>query len=150
MFNIIVDTREQNPFDFRIIKPQPQIIVATLQTGDYSIKGLEDRITIERKSLSDAYSTFGRGRARFERELERMAEFQFAAVVIEADWKTIIKYPPHRSKVTPKHVYRSVIAWQQRYRVHFWACYSRAFAEKTTFVLLERFWIDTTGKQKRV
>ena len=145
---IIQDTREQSPYSFSRILPRPEVVVGTLKTGDYSLQGHEDQITIERKSLADAYGTFGKGRARFERELERMSEFQFAVVMIEADWLAILRNPPSRSRLKSKTIYRSVIAWEQRYGVHFWACTNRAFAEKTTYVMLERFWRDKKeGKQ---
>ena len=145
---ILCDTREQNPYQFRKIEPRPEVAQATLTTGDYSLQGFEGLITVERKSLADAFGTFGRGRARFERELVRMMDFQFAAVVIEADWYTILRNPPRRSRVKPRTIYASVIAWQQRFGVHFWCCVNRAFAEKTTYRILERFWMDKRdGKQ---
>ena len=49
-----------------------------LATGDYSIEGLENDITIERKSMSDAFGTFGGGRDRWLREMSRMKTFQSA------------------------------------------------------------------------
>lgn len=145
---IVRDTREQNGFTFSMISPPPQVEVATLETGDYSLRGLEDQVTIERKSLADAFGSFGKGRRRFERELERMAAFQFAAVIIESDWQTIFRQPPTYSRMNPKSVLSSVIAWSMRYRVHFWACPDRIFAERITYRLLERFWKDYNGSKK--
>jgi len=58
---IIVDTREQSPYSFATITPPPETIRATLKTGDYSLAGYENKITIERKSLIDAFGTFGEG-----------------------------------------------------------------------------------------
>jgi ERCC4-type nuclease len=147
---IIQDTREQTPFDFKNCDlTGVEIVTGTLKTGDYSLQGYEDKITIERKSLSDAYGTFGQGRERFERELERMAEYTYAAIVIENDWQSILRCPPSRSRLNPKTIFRSAIAWEQRYGVHFWTCINRAFAEKVTFVMLERFWKDQIeGKGK--
>ena len=149
-FTIIVDSREQAPYHFRgfkadaIQKYRPLVVrtvVAGLASGDYSIEGFEDRVACERKSLADLYGTLGGGRERFERELQRLAEMEFAAVVIEADWNAIIGSPPPQSKLLPKTVYRSIIAWQQEFpTVHWWACESRDFAERTTFRILERFW----------
>ena len=89
---IIRDTREQNGYTFGFL-PQDQVKVGTLPTGDYSIEGLEDQVTIERKSLADAFGTIGGQRKRFQRELERMTSFKYAAVVIEADWPTIYQSP---------------------------------------------------------
>lgn len=142
---IIIDTREQTPYQFATINPRPDTTRQALKTGDYSLEGFEDQVTVERKSLQDAFGTFGRGRRRFVRELERMSEYDFAAVVIEADWNTILRNPPTRSKLNPKSVYSSIIAWMQRHNVHFVTCPNRAFAEKTTYRLLERYWKDHAG-----
>jgi ERCC4-type nuclease len=141
-FIIVVDTREQRGYTFACITPQPKIETATLRTGDYSLKGYEDQVCIERKSLIDCYGTFGQGRDRFQRELERMVTYQFAAVIIEADWHTIIKRPPVRSRLKPKTIVRSIAAWCQRFNVHFMPCPDREFAERYTHILLERFWKD--------
>jgi hypothetical protein len=64
----------------------------------------------------------------------------FAAVVVEADWEKILKHPPDFSRLNPKTIFRSVIAWQQRYpRVHWWMGPDRRFAEIVTLRILERF-----------
>jgi ERCC4-type nuclease len=148
---IIIDTREQNPFLFTSIIPAPATVVSTLQTGDYSLQGYENQITVERKSLNDLFSTVGKGRKRFEAELQRMVEYRFAAVVVEADWLTVLRKPPTRSRLNPKTIYASVIAWQIRYGVHFWFCPNREFAQKTTYRLLDRFYKDNSdyGDKKR-
>jgi ERCC4-type nuclease len=143
---IIRDTREQAGYDFTCITPPPVMEVATLATGDYSLKGFEEQIALERKSLTDCYGTFGRGRKRFAQELVRMADFRFAAVIIEADWPTILRRPPVRSRLNPKTVLASIIAWSQRFRVHFFTGPDREFAERFTYRLLERFHRDRIGK----
>jgi DNA excision repair protein ERCC-4 len=146
---IIRDTREQRGWDFACITPPPQVVVATLASGDYSLLGLENSVAIERKGLSDLFGTFGQGRDRFERELARLAQMRFSAVVIEASFDTIIFRPPARSRLKPKTVIRSMAAWAIRHNVHFYWCPNRAAAEKWTFILLERFWNDLqTGKIK--
>ncbi len=106
--------------------------VATLRTGDYSIDGHQDRIACERKSLSDLYTTLGQGRARFIRELERLNAMDFAAVVVEAEWLRVATDPPSRSRLNPKTVIASVVAWQIRYsRVHWCFLPGRAVAATT-------------------
>lgn len=157
-FTVIVDTREQTPFTFEALrgdakeKRRPLVVPtvrACLGQGDYSIYGHENAIAIERKSLCDLFNTLGQGRDRFIRELERLATLAWAAVVVEADWPTVLESPPPFSLLRPKTVYRSVIAWQQRFpRVHWWMCPGRAFAEVTTFRILERFWIETKLKER--
>jgi ERCC4-type nuclease len=157
-FTIAIDHRERLPFAFtgihadarqgrRLIEVGTQ--VKHLRSGDYSILGMEDQISIERKSLVDTYGTLGQARLRFQRELYRLSQLQWAAVVVEADWTAILTQPPERSRLLPKTIFRSVIAWQMRYpNVHWWLCPGREFAEATTYRLLERWYRDTQTKRK--
>lgn len=191
---IVIDTREQLPFSFAAIPADKehgggtwQVTTErrTLPSGDYSLAGFETRVAVERKSVSDLFGTISQGRDRFVRELERLAEYDYAAVVIEGDWQAITASyppamldlrehlaaaarsgdesqpwqewlqaliettpgPPARSQLPPRIVYRSVLAWQQRYpRVHWWPCPDRDFAEVTTFRILERFLKEEQAK----
>lgn len=127
-----------------------QVLTKTtgLASGDYSLFGFADRIAVERKSLADLYSTVGQGRERFERELIRLADMEFSAVVVEAEWSAVINDPPRHSELTAKSIYRSVLAWQQRYpRCHWWFVPGREMGELTTFRILERFWKEQAEKQ---
>ena len=149
---VVVDTREQMPYAFADIKTdacngyQPlevRTTVRCLPAGDYSLEGFENLVAVERKSLNDLYCTLSQGRERFGRKLKRLAEYAFAAVVIEADWPTILGSPPERSRLHPRTIIRSVMAWQQRYpRIHWWPVPGRVFAERVTFQILRRFWLD--------
>src|SRR5262249_14836756 len=122
------------------------IKVGGLPSGDYSIVDHEDRIAVERKSLKDLYGTIGRGRRRFERELGRLNALAVAEVVVEADWYTVLTTPPPRTKLRPKTVFRSVVAWKQRFRnVHWCFAGPRRLAEVMTFRTLERYWRTATA-----
>ena len=99
-FTVIVDTAEQMPYSFHAIPPRAEhkaqrLVVPTkrehLATGDYSIEGFENRVAVERKSLNDLYGTLAAGRGRFGREFERLQDMEFAAVVVEADWRNVCK-----------------------------------------------------------
>lgn len=137
---IIQDQQEQTPFKFNWVVPRPIITVKHLKTGDYSLEGFEEQMTVERKTLIDLFGSLGNSRAREERKFKRMAKMKFAAFVIEADWHTIFRMPPIYSDMKPKSVYRTLISWSMKYNVHVWACPNRAFAAKTTYAMLERFW----------
>lgn len=151
-FLVVIDSREQQNYQFQGLVSDARdgrrpLLVCTevrgLESGDYSIAGYEKWIAIERKSLQDTYSTIGQGRDRFVRELQRLNEMQFAAVVVEASWDDILHRPPSHSQLPPKTVFRSVVAWAQRFpRVSWWMMGSRRLAEVTTFRLLERYWRD--------
>lgn len=137
---LIRDTREQTGYLFAFIEPRPIVEVKKLDTGDYSIKGMENLITVERKSLSDLYQTLGKGRKRFKKELERMNKIKHSFLIIEASLHTILREPPARSAMDPKKVFRSLLAFAMDYNVSIWPCENRGMAEKTCFIILDRFW----------
>jgi ERCC4-type nuclease len=87
---VLIDTREQAPFDFTAY---PNWIagqsVATLPTGDYTVSGLESVMALERKSLNDLVSTLMHNRERFIRECERLAEYRYKAIIIEASFEDV-------------------------------------------------------------
>ena len=70
---VIIDSREQAPLAFANLPSE----VGTLDTGDYSIRGLEHLVAVERKSLDDLLGIVGRDRQRFRRELQRLRGFRY-------------------------------------------------------------------------
>lgn len=139
---IVVDTREQAPFGFQSIEPWDDIPkkTAALKTGDYSIEGYEDQIAIERKSVGDFYGSIGSDRERFEREMDRLAKMDYAAVVIEGGWRELLVDRPTTIQMPAKTASQTIYSWSVRYGVHFWPCESRRHAELTTFHLLRHFY----------
>lgn len=102
----VVDNAEQLPFDMSPMRS----VVASLETGDYSILGLEHQICIERKSLPDLVGCCGTERNRFEKELQRMLAHPARCVVVEASWADL-QAGAWRSKLTPQSATGSVLAW---------------------------------------
>ena len=110
MPTIIVDNREQRPLIFDNLPSEP----GTLQSGDYSIAGLERDFAIERKSIADLCQSVTRGRDRFERELHRLRGFAFARVLIVGS--------PHevqRQAQNAKAIFGSISAMECRWSVPF-------------------------------
>ena len=111
-FTVLVDTREQRPYAFASLRTDAaqgrrplavSVVRGALSAGDYSIAGCSPgpdgrswaaQIAVERKSLKDLLSTLSQARDRFERELNRLNELGFAAVVVEADWLSIFGWVP--------------------------------------------------------
>ena len=102
----VVDTREQHPLDLSPLATEP----GTLDVGDYSVRGLEPVITIERKSLADLVACCGRERDRFQRELNRLRGWPIGVVVVESTWRAI-DAGGWRGQVTPKQVHASLCSW---------------------------------------
>lgn len=172
-FTISIDSNESAPWSFHGItsgsgeKKRPVVVKTvrkplwaterrdvtnrkgkTFNVGlaDYSIEGMELDVQIERKSVSDLFSTLGERRDKFECEIKRLNEdCRFAAVVVEGGWDAITLWRNHGPK--PQSVIGTILAWMTRYpRCHWLICPSRSAAERLTFRLLERVWEDTHSK----
>lgn len=162
-FTILIDTAEQLPYTFTnlyadaaqlrrpfVVRTERKHITIPdsgkpLLSVDYSLAGFETTVAIERKSHEDFCSTLaGRHRKRFERKLSILNDspaYHHVAVIVEAEWSTILNHPPDFSNVVPKTLFRSVIAWQTRYpKVHWVFMPNRQLAEQATFRILERWW----------
>jgi DNA excision repair protein ERCC-4 len=98
---VIVDTREQQPWTF-----EGQAITtrrAKLRAGDYSVVGLENRGSIERKSADDWVKTVLRDRTRFYKELELLRAYAFRCVIVEIGVREVME-GLYRSSVHPNAI----------------------------------------------
>ena len=123
---IVTDTRERRPYHL------PGAIAKALPTGDYSVASFEDRISVERKSTDDLLSCIGGQRQRFERELERLKNIPYAALVIEANLNELLNN--NRSDIHPSAILGSLVAWSWRFHLPIWFAGDRV----TTQMLVER------------
>jgi DNA excision repair protein ERCC-4 len=126
-FIVVIDSREQRPYRF------DEAVVKLLPSGDYSLLGYEERVAIERKSKKDAYASLGRGRERFEREVERLSRFEYAAIVVEASLKGF-------SRLNPKTAINSLLAWSVKHGVFVFFAGDRLHGHAVTRCLLEKYW----------
>lgn len=132
---IICDTREQRPYSFD--RWPVEVVRSGLTCGDYSLQGLENRISIERKSLQDLIGTISRGRERFHRELARARRLHYFAVVVEGTLQDIAE-KRYRSQMHPNAALQTVIAYQVHGLPVIWAG-DRSMGELVVFSLLEKY-----------
>lgn len=135
---ITTDNREQCAFTFEHERYDVEVVQGTLTVGDYSLQGLEDKISVERKSLSDLVQCLGRERERFERELQRGAALDAFAVVVEASWVDLAG-GNYRSQLNPHAACQSVLAFAGRYRTPFLFAGNRAAAEYACWGFLRQY-----------
>lgn len=102
----IIDTREQTPVDLAPLR----VVPGTLATGDYSIRGLEHVIAIERKAPGDMLACIGTERERFDREIQRLLAYPVRAIVVEAGWQ-FFERGEWKGKVTPNAAIGSLLGW---------------------------------------
>jgi ERCC4-type nuclease len=110
---IIIDSREQDPLTFQRLPSKRGM----LRSGDYSIAGLEELFSIERKSVPDLVGCcMGQNRDRFERELHRLRGYRFKRLLVigrELEVQQGVAF----SRINPKSVFASLVAWECRYDI---------------------------------
>lgn len=107
---LLVDTREQNPFDFsRFTGWFGGVQKKALALGDYSVAGLEDVCVVERKDLDDLIRSFTVERPVFVGRLRRMSSYPHRLLVITATLSQIKSPYPHLA-TNPNRIVQSLIA----------------------------------------
>jgi DNA excision repair protein ERCC-4 len=147
MMEIIVDTREQLPWEFKGFNS----IKRGLKTGDYSVRFLDvdydNEIILERKSLDDFVGVTAQGRERFERELVRSMEIPHFFIIIEGSWEQIEKHAYH-SQINPNSVIGSILSWQIKYGCNIILAGDRTRAKRLALKIFEAFLRNKTKKKK--
>lgn len=117
--HILCDTREQQPLSF------PTLIrnYEALRFGDYRLN--DDAFThnccIERKSLSDFYTTVSSGFNRFSKELDRAQEAGFYLVVlVESPFESVYTFSTNFLQhmnvyISPEYVFHNMRELSQKY-----------------------------------
>ncbi len=136
VFALALDTREQ------VIGPVPldiPIVVGKLPVGDLSVPGFEGKIAIDRKQLGDFIGCITWERERFGRLLVKMAEMDFAAVVVEATLADV-RGRKYRAKVEPSVVVGAAASITTRYGVPVFFCGSIDATMDFSIRLLRCWW----------
>lgn len=139
MFEIVIDSREQNPLDFSPFAEQAVFCVGTLESGDYSVAGFENLVAVERKSLDDLLSSLGKSRERFFREIDRLRGYEAAALVIECSFQRLIKGNYPHSQMKPDSVIQSLFALMAQKRLPIFFAGNRETAARATFHFLRHY-----------
>ncbi len=111
-YTVLRDTREQvgHGWIFPARSPCLGTEKATLNTGDYTLKGYEDIFIIERKGGCGEVAK-NIIQQRFIKELERLESFQAAFIVFEFEMEDVITFPANsgipkvawpKLKITPQ------------------------------------------------
>ena len=107
---LLVDSREQNPFDFsRFSDWFTRVEKTALAIGDYTIAGLESDCVVERKDLSDLVHSFTGERPGFIKRLRAMSSYPHKLLVITSSLSQI-KSPYSHSGANPNRILQSLIA----------------------------------------
>lgn len=151
-FEIIVDTREQQPWEFRNMEKT----IAKLDTGDYSLKGLEDIFCIERKgSISEFANNITEKRVKDV--VARLSKIPHAFLLFEFDLEDVLIYPVGSSvprkmwsklRISPKFILKHINELQLLHNVKILFCGDASNAEKMATSLMRKIY-ELYGQPKK-
>lgn len=139
-FTVSIDTRERYPYRFA----GRDVIVerAPLQAGDYAIVADGDLLaTVERKTLENFAASLSDGTIAFQ--LQRLAEAQRAAIVVEARYSALFKLDHVPEGWIPDLLVRLQVRYPE---VQVIFADSRKFAEEWTFRFLAAALAEATDR----
>lgn len=86
----MVDSREKKPISFLPLRT----VSAALKVGDYSVKGYEERMAVERKSFSDLYDCLTTKLSFFRGQLKRLSVIPHRSLIIETSMTAFLMGHP--------------------------------------------------------
>ena len=145
---IIIDSREKNPYEAVRYTTE----TASLPIGDYSIRGFEHEVAIERKSISDLTACLSqeREKKRFELEIARSRALNFFAVIVEGTFSDLAYGNNGSSKTSVIARLEALLRLVVKYRVPLYFAGNREQARWLTIALLESFWMQLTEMAEAV
>ena len=146
--HIIVDTREVSEKEWERTHSAPipitefRLVRDTLPVGDYGIIGFSKwdypAFIIERKEKNDFCACMGNERARFEREVEKMRQFRFRALLVECD-RTDIVNGFYQSQISPATCLSTVDVFSVRAGLQTFWCGNKAGCARQVENLVRMF-----------
>jgi hypothetical protein len=150
-FTIIVDTREQMPWEFGFHNTAKR----KLDTGDYSMEGFESIFTIERKkSVSEIANNITE--SRFKDVLERMGQIPHSFMIMEFSLDEIYQFPVgsdvpkkmwDKLRISGNYIIKYLIEAQLNYNIHILFCDDAENAERVAVSLMKRIY-EKYGNKK--
>lgn len=125
IYDVLRDTREQQGWTFSRSKAVLSITDTKLDTGDYTITGMEKLLCIERKASTSEIAN-NICQKRFFAELDRMITIPHRFIICEFLLKDVLDFPrnsgiPERQvkfiKVTPQFMLKSLCDIEVKYGV---------------------------------
>lgn len=149
---VLVDTREKTPFEFgRFSNWVAGTKHCKLSAGDYSVEGMEELLALERKTISDLISTVMHQRPRFFRMCERLSEYRWRALILEASYEDVKSpYDDDYTAAHPNAVSGTLDALEARFGIPvIYASHYRGLAEEKAASWLSKhftYWyLETNG-----
>lgn len=143
-FTIIIDTREQMPWEFGHHTTSRE----KLDTGDYSIQGLQHLLAIERKhSVSEIANNITEN--RFVDVIDRLGKIPHSFMLFEFDVMDIYNYPVgsdvpkklwDKLKISGNYIMKVLTEIQLNSNIHIIYCGCSSTAERVAVGIMKRIY----------
>lgn len=143
-FTVVVDSREKIPYEFQDYPVD--VKTDKVDTGDYTIEGYRDYLSVERKTKEDFLSSVSQDRDRFQNELKRARKFVKPMEIIVEEPERTFKLSSGNSfdntfsDVHPNAVKGTINKWGNYYNIDFQFVEGRPEGEEKTFEILNDFY----------
>jgi hypothetical protein len=143
-FTVIIDTREQQPWAFQ----HYAVANRKLDTGDYSIEGLQHLLCIERKKSASEFAN-NIVESRFKDVVMRMSQLKYSFLLLEFDLEDFMIYPigstvPKRMwdkiKISPAFLLKSILELQLNHNIIVYFCGDSDNAQKMAEYILKKIY----------
>jgi ERCC4-type nuclease len=150
-FTIIVDTREQQPWVFESYTTANK----KLDTGDYSIEGLEHLICVERKKSASEFAN-NVVESRFKDVIMRMSSIKYAFLLLEFDLEDLLIYPVgstvpkkmwDKIKISPAFLIKNILELEMSHNIKVFFCGNATNAAKLAEMILKKIHYIEVVKQ---
>ena len=141
-FTIIVDTREQQPWEFKeFLKSSTK-----LDTGDYSIEGMEHIVAIERKKTVSEFAN-NITESRFTDVIMRMGSIKYCYLLLEFNLEDVLIYPVgsnvpkkmlSKIRITPGFILKNLLDLELQHNIYVHFCGDADNAEKLAATILKK------------
>ncbi len=129
-----------------------------LDTGDYSIEGMEHLLCIERKrSVSEIANNITE--KRFKDVLDRMNQIPHSFILLEFDLEDVYQFPIgsdipkklwDKMRITNKYILKYLTSIQLNYNIHIIYCGDSDNAEKMAVQLMKRVYEKYSQNQNNI
>ena len=143
---ILYDTREKLPWDFSFYGHEMEL--ASIKTGDYTIKGYETEIIIERKkSTGEIAQNIGSKAKAFNAEIERMQLIKRRYMIFEFSPQDLVNFPKNsgiplflqkKIRINAAYLAKEVERYENEKNITVFFCNNREQAMNKAIELLER------------
>jgi hypothetical protein len=143
-FTIIIDTREQIPWEFGFHNTAKK----KLDTGDYTIEGFENILAIERKKSVSEIAT-NLSESRFSDVLDRLSKIKHSYMVFEFSLDEVYSFPVgsdipkklwDKLRISGNYIIKRLIEIQLKYNIQVVFCGDSDNAEKFSASLMKRIY----------